>query len=65
MSHQHSGVHACGWQAGSMHARCSSSAPGAALTTAPSARTSAVKVEVVFAHTPTYPEEPPLLKARG
>ncbi len=27
--------------------------------------TAAVKVEVVFAHTPTYPEEPPLLKARG
>ncbi|KAI7835902.1 hypothetical protein COHA_010205 [Chlorella ohadii] len=24
-----------------------------------------IKVEVVFAHTPTYPEEPPLLKARG
>jgi hypothetical protein len=25
----------------------------------------AVKIEVVFAHTPTYPDEPPLLKARG
>ena len=25
----------------------------------------AVKVELVFAHTPTYPDEAPLLKARG
>ncbi|EFN55051.1 hypothetical protein CHLNCDRAFT_58090 [Chlorella variabilis] len=24
-----------------------------------------LKVEIVFAHTPTYPDEPPLLKARG
>ncbi|GAB4819086.1 hypothetical protein N2152v2_006132 [Parachlorella kessleri] len=24
-----------------------------------------VRIEVVFAHTPTYPDEPPLLKARG
>lgn len=33
--------------------------------TSPHLSTAAVKVEVVFAHTPTYPEEPPLLKARG